>query len=122
MLLLLLLLLELMLLCLHASRCWYRRSFPMECVLGTLSAFTTVAPVTHHHPHFLNSTHIVLNLSANAASLQYYVDAGGVTRLPFVCEIDIAVRIAPASQSSVDSGNVRGITLQPVADCSTLHL
>jgi hypothetical protein len=96
---------------------------PMECVsLGTLSAFTTVAPGTHHHPHLLNSTHIVLNLSANAASLQYYVDAGGATRLPFVCEIDIAVRIAPASQSSVDSGNVRGITLQPVADCSTLHL
>lgn len=53
-----------------------------------------------------DNTHIVLNLSANAASLQYYVDAGAATTLPFVCEIDIAVRIAPASQSSVDSGNL----------------
>jgi hypothetical protein len=49
----------------------------------------------------------VLNLSTSVASLQYFEDVGGATRLPFVCEVDIAVRIAPASQTSMDSGNVR---------------
>ena len=50
----------------------------------------------------------MLRVDNSAASLQYYTDTGGLTELPFVCELDIAARIVPAGTTTRDSGRVRG--------------
>lgn len=47
----------------------------------------------------------MLRLDPGAASLQYYTDTGASTKLPFVCELDVATRLVP-SGTTRDSGRL----------------
>jgi hypothetical protein len=79
---------------------------PFSPPAAGVCVFTLFSTPTPPPPPFYR-TQLVLRLDTGAASLQYYTDTGASTKLPFVCELDVATRLVP-SGTTRDSGRVRG--------------
>ncbi len=76
--------------------CWY-----CNCKDG-LQAHVAWRGMTSIHCR----TQIVLNLADGAPTLEYYDDVDGASKLPYVCEIDVAVRIQPNVQGALNFGKL----------------